>query len=391
MYPIFITFVTVLSFVQSILAFQYVGNDSMPTNVSIACNGALIKDIACDASVRRFRPGQYYTEAILTKACTSSCNAALNSYQANVAKSCSGQNYTDDSGYESQEITLIPDLLRYQYNKTCLQNNDKFCNLLAAQAAQQQGNQQPLGGSPSNAANVDPCDDCFIKNLQFEASSPYYDGPALSSVYSSKTSSCHKTGFPLSTSSVSAPVPAPTTTNAPCTGKTYQIKAGDTCNSIAKSQQIGTAWLLMDNNLNAYCDKFPTKGSLCLLNTCDTYTVKNNDTCTEIVTANKITMPQLLAWNPIINLKCSNLDKIIGDEICIGSPGKPYVKPTASFSAVTSAATPAPVPTDVAEDTNHKCGRYYKAVVGDYCNLIVLKFGISLDDFVFLNPAINSK
>ena len=363
----------------------------MPTNVSIACVGALTGDIACDASVRRFRPGQYYTQAILTKACTSSCNAALISYQANVAKSCSGQNYTLDSGYETQEITLIPELLRYQYNKTCLQNDGKFCNLLAAQVAQNQGNQQPIGASPSNAANIDPCDDCFIKNLQFEASSPYYDGPALASVYSSKTSSCHKTGFPLSTSSISAPVPAPTTTDAPCTGKTYQIKGGDTCNSIARSQQIGTAWLLMDNNLNAYCDKFPATGSLCLLNTCDTYTVKANDTCTKIVTANQVTVPQLLAWNPVINLKCSNLDRITGEEICISSPGTPYVIPTASFSAVTSAATAAPVPTDVAEETNHKCGRYYKAVVGDYCNLIVLKFGISLDVFVFLNQAINSK
>ena len=40
---------------------------------------------------------------------------------------------------------------------------------------------------------------------------------------------------------------------------------------------------------------------------------------------------------------------------------------------------------------NTYCGRYYTASVGDYCNLICLKYRISLVDFVFLNPTINSK
>lgn len=51
--------------------------------------------------------------------------------------------------------------------------------------------------------------------------------------------------------------------------------------------------------------------------------------------------------------------------------------------------TAAPVPTNVAAETNTYCGRYYTAILGDYCNLIVMKFGISMDDFLFLNPAIN--
>jgi hypothetical protein len=51
--------------------------------------------------------------------------------------------------------------------------------------------------------------------------------------------------------------------------------------------------------------------------------------------------------------------------------------------------TAAPVPTDVAQGTNMNCGQYYRVVKGDYCNLLVIKFGISLSDFVFLNPAIN--
>ncbi|KAG9799438.1 Six-hairpin glycosidase, partial [Aureobasidium melanogenum] len=54
------------------------------------------------------------------------------------------------------------------------------------------------------------------------------------------------------------------------------------------------------------------------------------------------------------------------------------------------ASTAASVPTDVATGTNHRCGQFYRAVPGDYCNMLLIKFSISLDDFVFLNPAINA-
>ncbi|KAJ8123756.1 hypothetical protein ONZ43_g361 [Nemania bipapillata] len=79
---------------------------------------------------------------------------------------------------------------------------------------------------------------------------------------------------------------------------------------------------------SSFCSDFPTSGSLCLENTCSVYTVKTNDTS-------------------------------------------------------------APVPTDVAPDVNQKCGRYYQVQPDEYCNLIVLHFGISLQDFQFLNPDIN--
>jgi hypothetical protein len=54
-------------------------------------------------------------------------------------------------------------------------------------------------------------------------------------------------------------------------------------------------------------------------------------------------------------------------------------------------ATAVAVPADVAVGTNTYCGRYYKVVPGDYCNFVILKFSISLENFVFLNPAINKK
>lgn len=52
---------------------------------------------------------------------------------------------------------------------------------------------------------IDPCDNCIIKQLQFQAGSPIEGGFSLQSRYSSLTSSCSKTGFPLATSTTPFP------------------------------------------------------------------------------------------------------------------------------------------------------------------------------------------
>lgn len=169
----------------------------------------------------------------------------------------------------------------------------------------------------------------------------------------------------------------------------YAIQAGDDCHSISISQGIGTDWLLTDNNLTASCVDFPTSGSLCLVNKCDIYTVATNDTCESVSIAQNATISQLKAWNPSINAGCYNIDRMIGDQICVGAPGRPYEAPPSTTLAPSVPVTAAPIPTDVAVGTNTRCGRYYKAELGDYCNLLTIRFGISLADFVFLNPAIN--
>ena len=136
--------------------------------------------------------------------------------------------------------------------------------------------------------------------------------------------------------------------------------------------------------------------------------MKENDTCESIAAAQNVTIPQIVGWNPVsipsfavsirvlismiqvLDASCYNIDKMIGSQICISAPGKPYVTPTISLVAPTIATTPALVPTDVADDVNPRCGRYYHVVTGDYCNMIVIKFKITMADFVFLNPSINA-
>lgn len=67
----------------------------------------------------------------------------------------------------------------------------------------------------------------------------------------------------------------------------------------------------------------------------------------------------------------------------------PSTPTTTTTSSSTPSATAAPVPDNIAEGTNKTCAEYYEVQKGDYCNKIVLKFGIPLEDFLFLNAGVN--
>lgn len=47
------------------------------------------------------------------------------------------------------------------------------------------------------------------------------------------------------------------------------------------------------------------------------------------------------------------------------------------------------MPSNVAEGTTDHCAQYYTVEPGDYCNKLMVKFSISLDDFLFLNTGVN--
>lgn len=239
------------------------------------------------------------------------------------------------------------------------------------------------------------CTDCSLKALQFKASSPFYSNDDIKNVYSSLTSSCSATGYSLSTSTFTFTAPSTTATSVPtgCNGTEYTISPGDTCLSVPQSQSIGTTWLLLDNDLAAYCGNFPSNGTLCIAHQCTTYTVQQNDTCTAIASANNITYAQILAWNPNFDLLCSNINKSVNTEICLSSPPGTYIVPdgNSTSAAATSATTAAPIPTDVAEGSVANCGEWYEVEVGDYCNQLTPRFRISLDDFLVLNPELNEK
>ena len=200
-------------------AFQVFKNSTLPSNLTIACNNALLSELDCDPTVAILQDGYYYAKATLDSICTTTCTSALAMYESSVIQSCEGQTW---SGYynTTDPVAMIPDIMQYQYSLACLMDSGRYCNVVAAQAATSADPQEPLGMSGLfldivlwglvdesgdgviGGGNVKACDLCFVKKLRAVAGSVYFDGPLLSSssIYQSFTSSCKIGGYPFTTS-----------------------------------------------------------------------------------------------------------------------------------------------------------------------------------------------
>ncbi|PHH84578.1 hypothetical protein CDD83_1702 [Cordyceps sp. RAO-2017] len=354
----------------------------------------------------RLIKGYFYPEATLARTYTEACEKSLADFKASVIRRYGQEAWKDYFNADERgeaavavPLRLIPNLTSYLYRLTCLKDSGRWCNIVAATAAMAQdpgSSRFSWGSVVANETTKPPseCDICFIKRLRMEASSPYFKGPRLSSlsVYQSLTSKCSVTNIPPTTSTLGFSTPVATPPAAPSyTGDNYRIRPGDDCYSISRFQRVGTAWLLADNRLGAYCASFPESGSLYIVNKCSVYTVKANDTCNGIARGHNITMPQLKLWNPIIDAGYYNLVKISGTALCVSVPGRPYTLPSSVVTGIPGApTTPAPVPGDIANGTTSRCARYHIVKPGEYCNGLVIKYGISQRHFSILNPSVNT-
>ena len=116
-------------------AFRAFTNTSFAsTNLTIPCIGALSGDIACSPAVAALSLGEYYPEETLNRTCTADCGQALAQFANRVAAACDKQTW---KGYEDTDMPLaiIPDMLRYHYNLSCLTDSGRYCNAVAAKAA----------------------------------------------------------------------------------------------------------------------------------------------------------------------------------------------------------------------------------------------------------------
>lgn len=124
-----------LSFIDITDAFRAFTKTSFAsTNLTVQCVGALSYDIACSPAVAGLRLGEYYSEDTLTRTCTSDCGEALEEYAKKVASACEKQTW---NGYEDtvMPLAIIPDMLRYHYNLTCLMDSGRYCNTVAGESA----------------------------------------------------------------------------------------------------------------------------------------------------------------------------------------------------------------------------------------------------------------
>lgn len=284
-------------------------------------------------------------------------------------------------------ITATIDVLIWAYNYTCRRDatTGDFC--------------QPIFDSwASGNASDEACSDCVLGTYQLQLSSAMVYEDELASNFSSMTSSCQATGYPVTSPTplyinATATATATTTSSAAPSNScvsNYTVQVSDDCHSISTAQQVSTSEMLYFNNLEAGCTNFPVAGtSLCMPHTCEVYTVQQNDTCWALAQASKGTfsVAQLVSWNIDISSGCENLALLVGNQICLTFPGE---MPVVSATGAAATASLAPVPTDVVEGTNTNCSKYYQVGDDDSCALIAQIYSISLADFYFLNPEVNS-
>lgn len=133
-------------------ATQLLTQSTLPRGLSSACTNALLADIGCSPIVASLQAGSFYPNSTLENVCTTECDIALASYESTVTSSCQGETWT---GYddETMPVRIIPDLIRYEYNLSCITDANRFCNNVAAQAAYAADPQ----GLSSYSLNSPPC------------------------------------------------------------------------------------------------------------------------------------------------------------------------------------------------------------------------------------------
>lgn len=103
-----------------------------------------------------------------------------------------------------------------------------------------------------------------------------------------------------------------------------------------------------------------------------------------VSTQSSLTLFQFLQWNPYINPE----DMGPGEAVCVGPPGGAYQPAMATAANATVYPTTATPAAPTVEGTIPYCGLWYNVTMGDYCNLISQKFGITSDQLIDMNPAI---
>jgi hypothetical protein len=127
-------FYVFVSCFQIIEAAQLLTQSTLPQGLSSACTAALLADVGCSPIVASLKAGSFYPNTTLENVCTEGCNSALAGYASSVVSSCGVETWT---GYDDEPmpVRIIPDLIRYEYNLSCITDANRFCNNVAAQAA----------------------------------------------------------------------------------------------------------------------------------------------------------------------------------------------------------------------------------------------------------------
>ncbi|KAK3325106.1 WSC domain-containing protein [Apodospora peruviana] len=189
---------------------------------------------------------------------------------------------------------------------------------------------------------------------------------------------------------------APPTATTTCAGQMVDTADANGmpygCNKLAEMYNVasGDAQAATGDLL---CD---VDTQICLPPACNTGFLAETGTCASALASlvnttgtsdNATMMAQFQTWNPNMIGTC---DQLMGNQhLCVSPHGgfvalpSPVYNPTgASGTYYTTATPPGPTPTG----TSPECGLYYEVRAQDTCQVIALRYGITLDAFLQLNP-----
>ncbi|PVH93332.1 carbohydrate-binding module family 50 protein, partial [Periconia macrospinosa] len=318
---------------------------------SSTCVSVLNSNVTCDSSIEwAGAKHRYEDDQTLKNLCTATCTKSLSDWLRRVSGACTTRFITSNGD------AILPaywvERVVERYSVTCQQNGNEFCNAVLREEIGVNPEDQKVTKSPIPSSVT--CNDCFLKQIQTQLQMPLSSNPDLASTFTSLTNQCSKTGFvvtpPATTTQFITKGTPPTTSGIPpsptgCVGSIYSLKSTDTCQSVSLEQGLSTADLLTANGLQAYCEQFPTAGNLCIPTNakCKTYTIKSGDSCVSIADANKLTFVQFVTWNPMVGQTCSLIGNFTGWTTCVSNPGGSWTNPSPSSSTESPTSSPTKV------------------------------------------------
>ncbi|KAJ7140505.1 hypothetical protein C8R43DRAFT_588687 [Mycena crocata] len=187
---------------------------------------------------------------------------------------------------------------------------------------------------------------------------------------------------------------APNVTTSRC-AQYYTIVAGDGCPSVeAKFYIDNTMFMSLNSGINSQCTNIVLGLAYCVFSIFapDTsaptgppanvapgtitagcskyYTVVSGDGCASLESRFNLTLSQFITMNPEINSGCTNL--ALAEAYCVASSNS-TIPPNVAPGTITAG-----------------CTQYYTVVSGDGCASIESKFGLTLSQFIAMNPELNS-
>jgi hypothetical protein len=194
-------------------------------------------------------------------------------------------------------------------------------------------------------------------------------------------------------------------------GKTIVTKQGDSCDSIALANSVSGASLYYINANLPDCKSIEAGLQLCLPQTCNTHMVKEGESCVEVGVNAGTSWMNLIAWNLMLDARCSNLwvsTPFWGHVICVTAPGGDFVDggsgnddgDTGNGNSGGEGGSSdgyldemVDVPQgQIAQGTTQNCGFYVQAQQGVDCAQLIVRNNKStpIDLFLKVNPSLRT-